>query len=140
MENKNIYIIGALVVGLFVVIAVFMVVKKRKEAQKQKADEIRSQISQGATDPASQAVMNANADSNYDASADVARLKNAKGGILNDDEDAVYAVLRGKTKGQLKVIYSTFQNSYGEPLMTFLTNFMSAEEMAKVSQIVNGAK
>ena len=59
MENKNIYIIGALVVGLFVVIAVFMVVKKRKEAQKQKADEIRSQISQGATDPASQAVVEA---------------------------------------------------------------------------------
>ena len=139
MENKNIYIIGALVVGLLVVIAVFMVTKKRKEAQKLKAEEIRSQISQGATDPASQAVMSANADTNYDASADVARLKNAKG-FVNDDEEAVYAVLRGKTKGQLKVIYSTFLSSYGEPLMAFLTNFMSPEEMAKVSQIVNAAK
>ncbi len=139
MENKNIYIIGALVVGLLVVVAVFMVTKKRKEAQKQRADEIKNQISQGATDPASQAVMNANADTNYDASADVARLHSAKG-YINDDEEAVYAVLRGKTKGQLKVIYSTFLSSYGEPLMSFLTNFMSMEEMAKVSQIVNGAK
>lgn len=141
MENKNIYIIGGLVVGLLVLVAVFMVTKKRKDAQKQRADELKNQISQGATDPASQAVMNANADTNYDASADVARLNKAKGGMFwNDDEEAVYATLRGKTKGQLKVIYSTFQTNYGEPLMSFLTNFMDAAEMAKVSQIVNGAK
>lgn len=140
MENKNIYIVGALVVGLLVVIAVFMTVKKRKEAQAKRADEIKSQIAQGATDPASQAVMNANADTNYDASADVARLKKAKGGMFDDDEEAVYSTLQGKSRGQLKVIYSTFLSTHGTPLMAFLAEFMSAEEMTKVSQIVNAAK
>lgn len=62
-------------------------------------------------------------------------------GILDDDEDAVYAAIgRIPTKAALVYFAGYFKSYYGRELVTFLQSFMTNEELGKVYTMLSKLK
>ena len=61
-------------------------------------------------------------------------------GFWNDDEDAIYSALSGKSIYQINTIDKMFQNKYGQDLEDFFKEILSEEERKKVNTIINSAK
>ncbi len=148
METKNLYIIGGLVVGFILIVVVMMTIKKRKDAQKAKANEVSAQISAGVMDTTTANVMSAGVDTSYDATLDVQNILNAEGKLW-DSVEKIYAVFRGKTKKQIAQIYAKFKERVGDDLDTWLTKptlwfgldpVMDAKEYQKFKSIISQAK
>lgn len=118
--NKKLYIILGLVIGFILIVVVIITIKKRKDAQKAKAQEISGQISAGAMDGTQQNIQASGADTSYDATLDVQTILNASGYVY-DDVKAIYKVFTGKTKKQIAQIWAKFKEREGEDLSTWLT-------------------
>ena len=70
----------------------------------------------------------------------VNKIHDAKG-LFNDDEDAVYNFFRKlETKMQVSATAHFFKQTFGVDLSQYLDSFMSAEELQKVSEIVDMKK
>jgi len=97
--------------------------RKRKKARElfPMLDEMLNQKIGVDGDDISSQLFSAKPDPTYNGDADAKKLKAAEGGIwLPDDDEAVYAVLRGKTKGQLASINASMLKLYGTSLDDFI--------------------
>lgn len=61
-------------------------------------------------------------------------------GFWNDDEEAIYNALSGKSIYQINTIDKMFQNKYGQDLEDFFKEILNEEERKKVNTIINSAK
>lgn len=139
MSGKNLVIL-LFVLLLLATAAVIYATKKRKERNKEINDivELINSNTGIEGEDIKQILFKSAPAAVSDAKALAEKIKNAKG-YINDSEDDVYEVLAGKTKGQLKTIQTTFQNSFGD-LDDFLKGWMSSTEYNKVLTIVKSSK
>ena len=130
-------ILSIIVLGTIIAIVVYS--QKRKEEKEKRYEEIKKAIEGGQTsDSATSGLAGVEADETYNAEDDVASLYDAHG-FFNDDEEAIYAILSGKTKAQIAKIDEVFTNTYGETLLAFLESFLDSEELSRVRTIINSA-
>lgn len=115
--------------------------RKRKEGE---IDEIRRRINEGVGQNGidiKTVLGTTQADTNFNAELYAIQIYNAKSWI-NDDEDAVYKALGGKTKAQVAAIYQAFRMKYQMELDSYLnprTGFMDEEEYNNVINIVRNS-
>lgn len=62
----------------------------------------------------------------------------AKGGIFNDNESAVYGIFQNlKTKTQVSYLADRFQSLFGKSMVAYLQDFLSDSEFLTLVSIVN---
>jgi hypothetical protein len=138
--TKNYLVVLAVV--LLLIVGVLIYAKRRRD---QKADELRrineildSDIGKDGTDTKTliQGVARANG---FDAKPFATSIHDAPG-YLNDDEQAVYDALTGKSRAQIASIFDYFLTSYGKDMDLFLKEWMNEEEYQNAIDIIKLAK
>lgn len=133
LKFNKYHIITIVIIGL--IILLYFLKQKRKKEVEEKIDLVNKAIDEGVgqqgsevttsmlygVDSVTNVLFGINPDNSYDADADVKKLHNALGGWLStDDDDAVYEVLRDKTKCKLVTIDQRMRSSHGITLDEFL--------------------
>lgn len=140
MSPKNFALLFVFIILLMSGLIAFSIVrkKKRKEEIDQLTDRINSGVGAEGEDFA-KLLYNVKPDTSYTGGAMMAKkIKEAKG-IFNDDENAVYSALSGKTKGQIKTIQLIFEKAYGN-MDQYLRSFLKDSEFDKALYYVKTAR
>ena len=127
MSKKQIYIGVGILVLIIGVIYLVTYLSKNSDKRKAELKKLREAIDTGVSShdgTISGALLNTDADPNYDGKADAIAMKEAQGGYFSKDKDQViWDTLAGKTKAKIKSIDIAFQNTYGMTLDEFLQDF-----------------
>lgn len=127
-----------LLVVIMLLVAVMIWGKKNKEKKQEEIRQINevldANIGMDGTDIKTliQGISRATA---FDAAPYAKAIKDAPG-YMNDDEQAVYDALSGKTRGQVASIFDYFLSRNGKDLDIFLKGWMNGEEYETAVNIV----
>lgn len=104
---------------ILLVVVIYFVGKLKGAAKKKEKDQFDIPITETDTIP-----------DGYNPQVDVIRLKGAMEG-WGTDESAIWAVLQGKTKGQLKAIYNTWNKQESENLFEWFKGDLSGDDLSR---------
>lgn len=133
-----------LLIVILLIIAGAAFAKQNRKKKEGEIDEIRRRINEGVGQNGvdiKTVLGTTQADTNFNGELYAIQIYNAKSWI-NDDEDAVYKALGGKTKSQVAAIYQAFRMKYQMELDSYLnprTGFMNEEEYNNVVNIVRNS-
>ena len=136
-ENKNIflhvYVLATiLVISIGLLVYLMLRAKRLKEERLNTIAKIKEALANGAGeetgDDAANSLLNVSSDPNYNGDTDAQKLKDAIGTFWDDDE-AVYSIIKGKSKAKLKSIELGLQGigfkSWDDYLKTIFNNLVS---------------
>lgn len=128
MENKK-YLIILIIIILFAGGVTFYAVRRKKKING-RVEELRKLVSSNVGllgEDIDSVLVNVKEDTSYNPSkADLEKIKNAKTAWYQQDKpEDIMAVLKGKTKGQIKRIISRFASEYGIKLNDHLNEIFS---------------
>ena len=142
MKKRTIYIVlGVGIVGIIILSLISSGRKKKELATIRKS--LREGIGASGQENVTDILRNVKENPAYEPEAKkIAKIiKGAHvGWYWDDDEDAVYNALAGKTKSQIKTIEEVFKNTYGMTLHEWLKEWMGESEYQKVINIIKSAK
>ncbi len=139
--DKNTSLI-LLVVCIAVGIILLIRGKKNKAIKEKEVTDIRARIQQDVGSfgvDVNSTVYGVAPQPGYNGKVYADKIYNAKS-IWNDDEDAIYTALSGKTRAQLASISQAFESAYGMTMDDFLMGFLSGTEYQNVVNIIQKAK
>ena len=136
-ENKNIflhvYVLATiLIISIGLLVYLMLRAKRLKEERLNTIAKIKEALQNGAGeetgDDAANSLLNVSSDPNYNGDTDAQKLKDAIGTFWDDDE-AVYSIIKGKSKAKLKSIELGLQGlgykSWDDYLKTIFNNMVS---------------
>lgn len=138
MDKKNILIISIVLV-VVVVFSIIVYRKKKKDSLEKIIDAVDTDY-KVLDDSITDELKHVKVDLTYNAENDYNIIKNADGGLWNDNEEAVYSTLSNKKASQIKAIDLLFLNKQGQSLEKFLKGFLNDSEMEKAITIIRNAK